>query len=314
MKLTILGSSSALPTSERYPSAHVLNTHERLFLIDCGEGTQMQLRRARLRFSKINNIFISHLHGDHVFGLYGLLSTFSLMGRKNPVRLHAPGNYHSILLSHLLDFDIHLNFDIEFIPLSGKDPAVILEDKYVTVTSFPLKHRVPSFGFLFREKIPERNILREAITRYSIPTVRIPAIKLGADYTTPEGRIIRNEDLTLPPREPLSYAYCSDTKYFTRLSSFVRGVTLLYHEATFDKSLAALARTTGHSTTIDAARTAAEAMANTLIIGHFSARYKNILPLVDEAKTVFTNTFPAIDGMSYDIGNLVNPIEKNTYL
>ena len=161
MKLTILGSSSALPTSERYPSAHVLNVHERLFLIDCGEGTQMQLRKHRIRFSKINNIFISHLHGDHIFGLYGLLSTFSLMGRKNPVRLYAPENYHKILLSHLLDFDIHLNFEIEFIPLSGKDPAVILDDKYITVTSFPLKHRVPSFGFLFREKKAERNIIKE---------------------------------------------------------------------------------------------------------------------------------------------------------
>jgi ribonuclease Z len=314
MKLTILGSSSALPTSERYPSAHVLTAHERLFLIDCGEGTQMQLRKARIRFSKINNIFISHLHGDHVFGLYGLLSTFSLMGRKNPLRLHAPENYQMILLSHLQDFDIHLNFEIEFIPLAGKDPAIILDDKYITVTSFPLKHRIPAFGFLFREKITERNIIKEAITRYFIPTVRIPAIKLGADYITPEGRLIRNEDITLPPAEPVSYAYCSDTKYFGRLPSFVRGVTLLYHEATFDKSLSSLARTTGHSTTIDAARTAHEAMANNLIIGHFSARYKNILPLVDEAKTVFVNTFPAIDGMSYDIGNLVNPIEKNTYL
>jgi ribonuclease Z len=314
MKLTILGSSSALPTSERYPSAHVLNAHERLFLIDCGEGTQMQLRKARIRFSKINNIFISHLHGDHVFGLYGLLSTFSLMGRKNPIRLHAPENYHKILLAHLLDFDIHLNFEIEFIPLTGKDPAVILDDKHVTVTSFPLKHRVPCFGFLFREKTAERNIIKEAITKYSIPPVRIPAIKLGADYITPDGSIIRNEDITMPPPEPHSYAYCSDTKYFARLSSFVTGVTLLYHEATFDKSLSTLARTTGHSTTLDAARTALDAMAKNLIIGHFSARYKNILPLVDEAKTVFINTFPAMDGMSYDIGNLVNPIEKNTYL
>jgi ribonuclease Z len=314
MKLTILGSSSALPTSERYPSAHVLNAHERLFLIDCGEGTQMQLRKARIRFSKINNIFISHLHGDHIFGLYGLLSTFSLMGRKNPVRLHAPENYHKILLSHLLDFDIHLNFEIEFIPLAGKDPVVILDDKYITVTSFPLKHRVPSFGFLFMEKMTERNILREAITKYSIPPVRIPAIKLGADYITPEGNIIRNEDITIPPPDPLSYAYCSDTKYFGRLSSFVKGATLLYHEATFDKSLDGLARITGHSTTIDAARTALDAQAKNLIIGHFSARYKSITPLVDEAKTVFINTFPAIDGMSYDIGNFVNPIQKNTYL
>ena len=271
MKLTILGSSSALPTSERYPSAHVLNVHERLFLIDCGEGTQMQLRKHRIRFSKINNIFISHLHGDHIFGLYGLLSTFSLMGRRSPVRLHAPENYHNILLSHLLDFDIHLNFEIDFIPLAGKDPAVILDDKYVTVTSFPMKHRVPSFGFLFREKRAERKIIREALQKYNIPPLRIPAIKKGADYVASDGSIIKNEDITIPPPEPLSYAYCSDTKYFRRLSSFVKGVTLLYHEATFDKSLEELARITGHSTTIDAARTASDAKAGSLIIGHFSA-------------------------------------------
>jgi ribonuclease Z len=314
MKLTILGSSSALPTSERYPSAHVLTAHERLFLIDCGEGTQMQLRKNRIRLSKLNNIFISHLHGDHIFGLYGLLSTLSLMGRKNSVRLHAPENYHKILLSHLLDFDIHLSFEIDFIPLSGKDPVQILDDKFLTVTSFPLKHRVPSFGFLFREKISDRNIIKESIIKYSIPPVRIPAIKKGADYVTPDGAIIKNEEITLPPPEPLSYAYCSDTKYFPRLASFVKGVNLLYHEATFDKSLADLAKLTGHSTTLDAARTAAGAEAQTLIIGHFSARYRNIYPLVEEARTIFSNTLPAIDGMSYDIENLINPLEKNSYL
>ena len=223
MKLTILGSSSALPTSERYPSAHVLNAHERLFLIDCGEGTQMQLRKNRIRFGKINHIFISHLHGDHVFGLYGLLSTFSLMGRKNPVHLYAPENYQNILHSHLNDFDIHLSFEIDFIPLSGKDPVQILDDKYITVTSFPLKHRVPAFGFLFREKKSERNIIKECIAEYQIPAVRIPAIKKGEDFVTSDGVIIKNEDITLPPPEPLSYAYCSDTKYFKRLASFVKG-------------------------------------------------------------------------------------------
>ena len=152
MKVTILGSSSALPTSERYPSAHVLNAHERLFLIDCGEGTQMQLRKTRTRIAKINHIFISHLHGDHVFGLYGLLSTFSLMGRTNPLHLYAPVAYESMLKSHLSDFNINLSFKIDFRPLSGKDPVRILDDKYLTVTSFPLQHRIPAYGFLFREK------------------------------------------------------------------------------------------------------------------------------------------------------------------
>jgi ribonuclease Z len=150
MKLTVLGSSSALPTSERYPSAHVLNARERLYLIDCGEGTQMQLRRAKIRFGKINHIFISHLHGDHIFGIYGLLSTFSLMNRQSPLHLYAPENYRKILFSHLDDFDIKLSFEIDFIPLSGQDPVQVLNDKFLTVTAFPLVHRVPAFGFLFR--------------------------------------------------------------------------------------------------------------------------------------------------------------------
>ncbi len=306
MTLTILGSSSALPTSERYPSAHVLNAHERLFLIDCGEGTQMQLRKSRIRFGKINHIFISHLHGDHVFGLYGLLSTYSLMGRKTPVHLYAPENYQGMLNSHLNDFDIHLSFDIDFIPLSGKDPVQILNDKYLTVTSFPLQHRIPAFGFLFREKIADRNIIKEKIEKYQIPTIRIPAIKKGEDYITSTGMVIKNQEITIAPPEPLSYAYCSDTRYFRRLASFVKEVTLLYHEATFDKTKDELASMTGHSTTIDAAKTALEANAGSLIIGHFSARYKKVSVLVDEARTVFPRTYAAIDGISFAIGNMTD--------
>jgi ribonuclease Z len=307
MKLTILGSSSALPTSERFPSAHVLTAHERLFLIDCGEGTQMQLRKNRIKFSKINHIFISHLHGDHVFGLYGLLSTFSLMDRKAPVHLYAPENYNHILNSHLNDFDIQLSFKIDFIPLKGKNPVQILDDKYITVTSFPLQHRIPAFGFLFREKLNDRNILKVKIEEYKIPLVRIPAIKKGENFITATGVVIQNEELTVAPPEPLSYAYCSDTKYFTRLASFVKGVNLLYHEATFDKSLEKLAAVTGHSTTLDAAKTALEAKAGRLIIGHFSARYRNILDLVEEARTLFPATFAAIDGMSYDVYEIADP-------
>jgi ribonuclease Z len=307
MKLTILGSSSALPTSERFPSAHVLNVHERLFLIDCGEGTQMQLRKSRIRFGKINHIFISHLHGDHVFGLYGLLSTYSLMGRTTPINLYAPENYHNILLAHLNDFDIHLNYEINFIPLSGKDPVKILDDKYLTVTSFPLEHRVPSFGFLFREKPYDRNIKKESIEKYKIPSVRIPAIKKGENFITKEGIVIKNEEITVPGPASLSYAYCSDTKYFRRLSSFVKGVDLLYHEATFETSMENLAAITGHSTTSDAAKIASESGACTLIIGHFSARYKDINPLVKEAREIFPNTFPAIDGHTYEVGLINDP-------
>jgi len=307
MKLTILGSSSALPTSERFPSAHVLNVHERIYLIDCGEGTQMQLRKNKIRLGKINHIFISHLHGDHLFGLYGLLSTFNLMGRTLPLHLYAPESYNTILTSHLADFDINLNFDIDFIPLSGKDPVKIFEDKYLTVTSFPLEHRIPAFGFLFREKPYDRNIIKECIEKYKIPAMRIPAIKKGEDFITEEGQRIKNEEITRPGPDPLSFAYCSDTRYFTRLSSFVKGVDLLYHEATFDKTLADLAEITGHSTTVDAANTALNAGARVLIIGHFSARYKGINALVEEARSVFNATYPAIDGHTYEVGNIAAP-------
>jgi len=307
MTLTILGSSSALPTSERYPSAHVLKAHERLFLIDCGEGTQMQFRRNRIRFGRLNHIFISHLHGDHVFGLYGLLSTFSLMGRKSGLHLYAPENYMSILTSHLSDFDIKLGFDIDFVPLSGDDPVEILNDKYITVFSFPLKHRIPAFGFLFREKEAPRNIIKEKIKEYNIPVVRIPSIKNGEDFVLPTGRVISNSELTTDPPEPLSYAYCSDTRYFSRLSSFVKGVTVLYHEATFDKDKQDLAEKTGHSTTVDAARTALSAGAGSLIIGHFSARYRDVSPLVEETREVFPRSFAAVDGKSYDIHDYAEP-------
>jgi ribonuclease Z len=305
MKLTILGSSSALPTSERYPSAHVLDAHERLFLIDCGEGTQMQMRKNRIRFGKINHIFISHLHGDHLFGLYGLLSTFSLMGRKSPLNLYAPESYDHILRSHLNDFDIHLDYEINFIPLSGKDPVLILDDKFITVVSFPLQHRIPTFGFLFREKESERKIIKEYIEKFSIPVVRIRSIKKGADFVTETGEVIKNEELTIAPSPPLSYAYCCDTMYFKRLSSYVKGVTVLYHEATFDKSKNELAVLTGHSTSLDAGTVAAEADAGALIIGHFSARYRDINILVEEARSVFPRTYAAIDGKTYDVaGNL----------
>lgn len=304
MKLTILGSSSALPTSERYPSAHVLNAHERLFLIDCGEGTQMQIRKCGLKLGKINHIFISHLHGDHVFGLYGLLASFNLMGRENPIHLYAPGNYNDILISHLKSFDVNLKFQIIFTTLNGPDPFLILDDKNITVTAFPLRHRVKTFGFLFREKPADRNIIRECIEKYSIPVVKIPAIKKGEDFVTEEGVLIRNQDITISPSKPLSYAYCSDTMYFDRLADYVRDVDLLYHEATFNRDMDKLAKMTCHSTTTDAAVVARNANAGTLVIGHFSSRYKNVGPLVEEARTIFPRTIPAIDGTTYNIGNI----------
>ncbi|MBS0011032.1 MAG: ribonuclease Z [Bacteroidales bacterium] len=295
-ELTILGSSSALPTSTRYPSAHVLNVHERFFLIDCGEGTQMQIRKYRIKFGRIHHIFISHLHGDHVFGLYGLLSSMNLSGRVSPLRLYAPVGFDGILHSHLSDFNIHLNFDIDFVPLVGKDPVKVYEDKNMSVVSFPLKHRVPAFGFLFREKERERNIIREAITRYIIPLAEIPKIKQGSDFITPDGERIPNSEISTEPPKPRSFAYCSDTAYFKRLSVFVRGVDLLYHEATFAGDNEDLAVKTGHSTAGQAAITAREAGAGRLLIGHFSARYREVTILLEEARKIFPETIAAEEG------------------
>lgn len=300
-EVTILGTSSALPTSTRYPTAHVLNVHERFFLIDCGEGTQMRLREMRIRIGKIHDIFISHTHGDHVFGLYGLLSTLNLTGRKSPLRIYAPEGFGSILLSHLSDFDIYLQFDIRFIPLRGDDPSVIFENDFLTVTTFPLKHRVPSFGFLFREKLLPRNIRKESIEKYMIPLAAIQGIKEGNDFRTEEGDIIPNSELTTDPPLPRSYAYCSDTAWFNRLASFVKGVDTLYHEATFGSDKRRLAHQTGHSTSVEAASVAAEAGAGRLILGHFSARYKSVDQLVEEARQLFPETVAAVDGETYTV-------------
>jgi len=209
-----------------------------------------------------------------------------------------------MLSSHLRDFDIDLKFEIDFIPLAGNDPVMVLDDKYITVTSFPLKHRVSAFGFLFREKQADRNIVKEAIAKYGIPVSEIPAIKKGKDFITAEGAVIPNGEITIAPPKALSYAYCSDTSYFGRIADFVRDTDVLYHEATFDKNLTELASFTGHSTTLDAARVAREANVKALIIGHFSSRYKDVSVLVEEARTIFPATIPAVDGTTYDICKL----------
>lgn len=193
---------------------------------------------------------------------------------------------------------------MDFIPLSGKKPFPVFEDKHIMVTAIPLRHRIPSFGFIFREKQADRKIIKEYITRYEIPIAKIQAIKKGEDFVTYDGIMIKNEEITLPPPEPLSYAYCSDTKYFKELAKFIKGVTLLYHESTFDKSEEKLADITGHSTSINAATVAKEAGVKELIIGHFSARYKNIGVLLDKAKTIFPNTFAAQDGKTYEVGDI----------
>lgn len=301
-RLTILGTSSALPTSDRYPTAHVLNVHERLFLIDCGEGTQMQMRRYRIRFGKINHIFISHLHGDHFFGLYPLLSSFNLMGRKTPLHLYAPAPVEELVTRHLSDFDINLGFGLEIHTLGSRDCTLILNDKRVEVFSFPLRHRIPSCGFLFREKRADRNMIPEMIGKHGLTIAEIALLKRGNDIEREGGEVISCEAVTVPPPEPVSYAFCSDTAWFKELPDYVRGVDLLYHEATFGDDNEALAVKTAHSTARHAANVARDAGAKKLLIGHFSARYKSADILEQEAREVFAETEAAREGTSYIIG------------
>jgi len=300
-RLTILGTSSALPTSDRNPTAHVLNVHERLYLIDCGEGTQAQMRRQKIRFSRINHIFISHLHGDHIFGLYPLLSTLNLIGRKLPLNIYAPEPFGEIISRHLADFDIQLGYELKITNLKAARPAVIMSDKRMEVSAFPLKHRVKSYGFLFREKTGDRKVIKEKIIEHKLTISEIASLKRGEDILRDGGDIIPNREVTIDPPVSRSYAFCSDTAYFSKLAKYFEGVSLLYHEATFSEDLLELAKQTGHSTAKQAALVARDAGAERLIIGHFSARYRTPDELEKEARSVFPQTDAATDGVSYEV-------------
>ncbi len=300
-ELTILGSSSATPTSERYPTAQVLNASGRFFLIDCGEGTQIQIRRQKIGFGKIKHIFISHLHGDHYYGLIGLISTFNLLGLKNDLHIYSPSQLKDIIQPQLDFLKGDLQFNVIFHPLNFKKPQLIFEDKKVEVVSFPLKHSINCCGFLFREKEKEANIKKECIQQYNIPIAQIVKIKQGAGFITEDGETIPHEVLTTPPSPPLSYAFCSDTAFHPPIVDVIKGVNLLYHEATFTEELRDWADKTYHSTALDAAKIAQMAHAGKLIIGHFSSRYKTTEPFLNEAKTVFPNTEDVVDGKTYVI-------------
>ena len=300
-ELTILGSSSATPTSERYPTAQVLNILGRFFLIDCGEGTQIQIRRQKIGFGKIKHIFISHLHGDHYYGLIGLISTFNLLGLKNDLHIYSPSQLKEIIQPQLDFLKGDLQFNVIFHPLNFKKPQLIFEDKKVEVVSFPLKHSINCCGFLFREKEKEANIKKECIRQYNIPIAQIVKIKQGADFITEKGETIPHEVLTTPPPPPLSYAFCSDTAFYPPIVEVIKGVDLLYHEATFTEELRDWADRTYHSTALDAAKIAQMAHAGKLLLGHFSSRYKSVEPFLEEAKTVFPNTEDVVDGKTYTI-------------
>lgn len=302
LSVTILGSSSALPTSNRYPTAQVLSASERFFLIDCGEGTQRQLRVNKIRFTKIEHIFISHLHGDHCFGLIGLISTLGLLGRKATLYIHSHSDLEKILQPQLNYFCADLPYAVVFEAFDPKQKALIYEDKDLWVETIPLKHRIPTVGFLFKQKPEDRKLRKEFIFSHQPSIKDMVAIKKGGDYLNNDGTVMPNKDITLDPPKTLSYAFCSDTKYTETIIEQIKGVDLLYHEATFASDNAQLAKKTYHSTAQQAAQIAKNAGAGKLLIGHFSSRYKNVSVLLDEAQAVFPNTFLANEGDVVEVG------------
>ena len=299
--LTILGCNSAIQTSNRNPSAQILNIFERFFLIDCGEGTQLQLRKYKFRIQKINHIFISHLHGDHYFGLIGFLSTLHLLGRKDDLHIYAHADLKAIIDIQLKSSDTRLNYQLHFHDLQYDKPRIIYEDKLITVETIPLNHRIPCCGFLFKEKPKERTIIKDKLESFGIPLQKYAEIKAGEDFVDQDGKIIPNALLTRNPMPCRSYAYCSDTSYFEKIIEQISQVDLLYHEATFMQNLSDRATQTFHSTTIQAGMIALKANVKKLVIGHYSSRYTDLDPLLSETLTIFKNTELGEEGRTYKI-------------
>ncbi len=301
-ELTILGSNSATPTSTRFPSCQVLNVREKLFMVDCGEGAQIQLRRTKLRFSRLDHIFISHLHGDHVLGLPGLLASFSLLGREHPIHIYAHSDLEKMLDPVIRYFAHNISYDIHYHAINPNEHALIFEDKSIEVFSIPLNHKVPTCGFFFKEKDRERKMKKDLIDFYGLSVKDILALKKGEDYIKPDGEVIPNERLTEEPLpRPRSYAYISDTRFKPDIAPWLKGVDLLYHEATFATPEDLRSSKTYHSSAEQAANLATLAEAKKLLIGHFSARYKNSDLHEKNAKAIFPNTVAIADGMKFNV-------------
>jgi ribonuclease Z len=300
-KVHILGCGSALPTLQHNASSQIVELREKLFMIDCGEGTQIQLRRSRIHFSKIIAVFISHLHGDHCFGLPGMISTFGMTGRTAPLHIYAPAAFEPILDQTLSFFCQGLEFKVVFHAVDTTQNKVVYEDRSLTVETIPLQHRIDCCGYLFREKPILPHIRRDMIDFYKIPISQINNIKAGADWVTAEGEVIANSWLTTPAEPARSYAYCSDTRYIKTLHELVKGVSTLYHESTYSAEDAERARLYWHSTSQDAAKVARDASVGKLLLGHFSARYNNESQLLEEAKEIFPNSYLTCEGATFDI-------------
>jgi len=298
--LQILGSGSAVAQYGRNHTSHALIINSKVFLIDCGEGTQIQLSKFRVKKERIAAIFISHLHGDHYLGLMGLLSSMHLLGRTKTLLLVSPPGLSDIITIQLKYSNTVLNYKIDHVEVSGDNKQIVFEDKYITVRTFPLNHRIPTVGFRFDEKPKQRRINKEKLPN-DIKLQDIAKLKTGQNITDHSGNVIYNNELTLPPRKSRSYAFCSDTKYDPSLIDFIQNVNLLYHEATFLEVHQPIAEKTFHSTAKQAASIANQGLVGELIIGHFSARYKDISMFSDEAKSVFNKTFLAKEGDIYCI-------------
>lgn len=296
-ELNILGCGSALPTTRHAATSQVIDLKNKSYMIDCGEGTQVQMRRLRIKFNRLNHIFISHLHGDHCFGLPGLLSTLGMLGRTGELVIHGPAALQEYLAPVFSIFCRELPFPVRFNPVGPDSSQLIWEDRAVSVYSIPLKHRLPTTGFRFDEKPKEPHIIREMTDFYRVPVKDLPRIKRGEDFITAEGEVIPHTRLTRPSEPPKRYAYCSDTAYYEKIIPLVEGVDLLYHEATFGQADAARAKETFHSTARQAAEIARKAHVKKLLIGHYSARYEDVSFLKEEADAVFPGTLLADEGM-----------------
>ena len=299
--VTILGSSSALPTSQRFPTSQVVRLNEQLFLVDCGEGTQIQLRKFGFKMGKINHIFISHLHGDHIYGLPGLISSLALYGKKGELHIHAHSDLPLMMEGMMKFMNEITDLTVKYHPLNFRRNSILFEDKKIRISSFPLKHRISCCGFLFQELPTDLHLDRKALERYDVPVSQRLNIKNGADLVLVDGSVIPNNEITLPANPVRSYAFCTDTIFRKNIIPTIEGVDLLYHEATFAGDMAGLAKQTFHSTSVQAAELAKSAMVKKLVIGHFSSRYKSVLPLVEEARTIFPETFAANDGDCFEL-------------
>ena len=297
----ILGNGSAVPTSFQNPTSQLVAYGKKRFLIDCGEGTQIQMIKYKTGHSNINNIFISHLHGDHFFGLIGLLNTFHLYGRKTALNIYAPRELKKVIEIQLEASKSNLNYTLFFHFLEEIKNRPLYEDNHISIEHFSLKHRIPTYGFVFREKIGQRKLMKSFVEEYNPSVEKMYAVKEGLDYELEDGRIIPNAEITLDPLSPRSYAFCSDTAYFEAIIPYIRNVNLLYHEATFDNSQEHLARDKFHSTAAQAALIAQKAHAGKLLLGHFSARFKEKEHLLKEAEVVFNNSELSVEGECYEI-------------